>query len=77
MKIPNLADVQDAINAQIAQRGLSQYVEYVQYLKADAPVPEDATHTLTLESKSGAKVQLALKAKGFYGAILDIALSVL
>jgi hypothetical protein len=77
MKIPNLGDIQAAINAQIAARGLDQYVEYVQYLPGDAPAPEDATHTLTLESKSGAKVQVAIKAKGFYSAIADIALSVL
>lgn len=77
MKIPNLSDIQDTINAQIAARGLGQYVEYVQYLPADAPAPADATHTLTLASASGAKVQVAIKAKGFYSAIADIALSVL
>lgn len=77
MKIPNLADVQVAIDRQIASRGLDQYLEYVKYLPADAPVPDDATHVLTLASQSGAKVQVAIKAKGFYASIADIVLSVL
>lgn len=77
MKIPNLGDIQAAINEQLKARGLDQYVEYVTYLPGDAPAPEDATHTLTLQSKSGAKVQVAIKAKGFYSAIADVVLQVL
>lgn len=77
MKLPDLSDIQDAIDKQIAARGLSQYVDYVKYLPGDAPPPEDHTHLLTLASRSGAKVQVAIKARGFYAAIVDVALSVL
>lgn len=75
MKIPN---IQDAIDDQIAKRGLGQYVEYVRYLPADADAPVDATHVLTLASaSSGAKVQVAIKAKGFYASIADVVLGVI
>lgn len=77
MKIPNLADIQDAINSQIAARGLSQYVDYITYLPGDAPAPEDATHVLTLRStRTGGKVEVAVKARGtLYGAAVDVVLS--
>lgn len=75
MKIPN---IQDAINDQIAKRGLGQYVEYVRYLPGDGAAPDDATHVLTLASAtSGAKVQVAIKAKGFYASIADVVLGVI
>ncbi|WP_291988342.1 hypothetical protein [Luteitalea sp.] len=75
IKLPN---IQDAINAQLSRRGLDQYVDYVTYLPADAPAPDDATHILTIASaKTAAKVQVAIKAKGFYGQMADVVLGVL
>lgn len=75
LKIPN---IQDAINDAIAKKNLSQYVEYVQYLAHDTPAPADCTHVLSIASAtSGEKVEFAIKAKGFYAAIADVALKVI
>lgn len=77
MKIPNIADIQDAIDDQLRSRNLGKYLEYAKYLPKDEPAPADATHVLTLESRNGAKVQVALKAKGLYAFAADLALQVL
>lgn len=78
MKIPNRSDIQDAIDAQILARGLGQYVEAVTYLPLDAPVPPEATHVLTLASATGDhKVQVAITARRFYGAVVNVALRAL
>lgn len=76
-KFPTPASVQDIINEQLAKAGLGDYVEYVQYLPGDAAVPDDATHTVTIASRDGAhKVQVAIKARGFYAQVANAVLSV-
>lgn len=78
MKMPKIADLQNAIDTQIAKRGLDKYVDYVQYLPADGQPPADATHVVSVASvESGAKVEVAVKAKGLYSAIADVVLGVL
>lgn len=76
MKIP---DIQEAIDDALAKRGLDQYVDYATYLPQDAPAPTDATHIVSVRSASDPtrKVEIAVKAHGFYAAIADIALGTL
>ena len=76
-KFPTPGSIQDIISEQIDKAGLGDYVEYVKYLPADAAPPEDATHVITVASRNGsAKVEVAVKARGFYAQIANAVLSV-
>lgn len=77
-KLGNAADIQAAIDAQIASRGLGAYVDYVHYVPQGEKPADDATHVLELASlRTEEAVIVALKVKPLYAMVLDGLLAVL
>lgn len=71
-KIP---DIQDALNQAVAKYGANEYVQDVEYLPNDAPVPAKASHVFTISTADGSdKIQVAFTPQGIYGMLLTMLL---
>lgn len=76
--LSKLTDIQSAIDAEVARRGLLQYAEYYKYVPQGQTPPEDATHVLELVSlRTKEAIVIAIKGRGFYTAIADSLLAAL